>query len=101
MFEGERDPEEVDLIDLFLVMWKRKYGMMTLFFVSVIVGSLHAFFIAPKIYSVKATFMPLKSERGLPSGLGTFASFVGISGVQTGGDDINRFINILQRQTSL
>jgi len=89
----------VDWIDILEVIWKRKHGMIALFLVTVMVVSLYTFFIAPKIYFVKATLMPLKSEGGRFSGLETLALFAGIPGVQTGEDDINRFINILQSRT--
>ena len=100
MFEEEKIPEEDNYLIGFLeIVWKRKYQTLIVLVVSMAVGVWHTFFIAPEIYAVKATLMPLKPERALPSELRMLASVAGVAGIQTGDEDINRFINILQSRT--
>jgi tyrosine-protein kinase Etk/Wzc len=75
--------DEIDLVELFLVMWKRKWSIVLFTSIITILTALHQLYIAVPIYRSDCVILPLSSSGGgssLMSQLGGLASFVGVSG---------------------
>lgn len=87
----ELPDEEINLLDYWNVIWRRKYLLIALFIVSVIVTMIYSFQL-PKFYTSETLIMTSGSESG---GLGAALSALplagalgGITGVQTPADKI-------------
>ena len=84
-YEDEQE-EELSLLDIFSIVWRRKW---LIFILTVIFGSLGAYiaFTSPFIYRAECRITPPASGRGggLLSQLGGFADLLGVSGSASSG----------------
>jgi uncharacterized protein involved in exopolysaccharide biosynthesis len=72
--------DEIDLVELFLILWNRKFFIVGLSgFITVLVA-LHQLYIAVEIFKSDAKILPIKSSgsSGMLAQLGGLASFVGV-----------------------
>jgi len=77
--------EEISLIDLFLILWKRKFFI--LFLTSIFaVGSVFYALSVPNIYRSEALLVPnASSSSGISSSMGGLSSIAGIAGINLSG----------------
>ena len=90
------EEEELSLVDVFNILWRRKFLIIFLTFIFA-VGSLISALLSPVMYRAECRIMPPTSNSGRIAGmaaqLGGFADFVGIGGLSTTGSTL---IGILQ-----
>lgn len=79
MYPSEEE-DVINFLQLFTVLWRRKWLIATVMALFVLVGTAYAFLATP-IYRVETVLAPNESEQGssLPSGLGGLANLAGIT----------------------
>lgn len=73
--------DEIDLVELFLILWNRKLFIVGFSFLFTLLTALHQLYIAKEIFKSDAKILPTKSSgsSSMLSQLGGLASFVGMS----------------------
>ena len=73
--------DEIDLVELFLIIWNKKFTIISFTLLITILTALHQLYIAKEIFRSDCVILPVSSSGGggMLSQLGGLASFVGMS----------------------
>jgi uncharacterized protein involved in exopolysaccharide biosynthesis len=73
--------DEIDLVELFLIIWSKKFVIVGFTFFITLLTALHQLYIAKEIFRSDAVILPVNASGGggMLSQLGGLASFVGVS----------------------
>jgi uncharacterized protein involved in exopolysaccharide biosynthesis len=82
--------DEIDLRELFYVLWEGKWIMVSLTAFASIVGVIYSLSL-PNIYESKAMLVPVNSSSGISGALGSYSGLAGLAGISlpSGGDEGN------------
>ncbi|MBF0197948.1 MAG: hypothetical protein HQL32_09565 [Planctomycetes bacterium] len=73
--------DEIDLVELFLILWKKKFFIGSIAFIITLLTALHQLYIAKEIFKSDCVILPVSASNsgGMLAQLGGLASFVGAS----------------------
>ena len=82
--------DEIDLRELFYVLWEGKWIIISLTAFISIVGVIYSLSL-PNIYESKALLVPVNSSSGVSGALGSYSGLAGLAGINlgSGGDEGN------------
>ena len=72
--------DEIDLLELFLIVWKKRLFVVTLTSIFAIASVFYALSL-PNIYTSKSLLAPANKEEAIPSRLGGMSGLAGLAGV--------------------
>ena len=81
---------EIDLLELFHVLFKGKWIIVSMTAFASIIGVIYSLFL-PNIYESKALIVPVKSSSSISGALGSYSTLAGFAGINlpTPGDEGN------------
>ena len=93
--------DEIDLRELFYVLLKGKWIIVSLTAFVSIIGVIYSLLL-PNIYESKAMLVPVNSSSGISGALGSYSGLAGLAGISlpTGGDEGNS-VKAIQKISSL
>ena len=93
--------DEIDLRELFYVLLKGKWIIVSLTAFVSIIGVIYSLLL-PNIYESKAILVPVNSSSGISGALGSYSGLAGLAGISlpTGGDEGNS-VKAIQKISSL
>ena len=99
MQENQNYDDEIDLRELFSVLWRGKYFIIIFTMISLAAGSLYLRNLSSK-YSVSILLAPVQEEQSRPNfgGMGGFASLAGISLPNSNDSDFAKYEIMLKTQ---
>ncbi|MBL6855288.1 MAG: hypothetical protein ISQ88_02825 [Rhodobacteraceae bacterium] len=99
MQENQSYDDEIDLRELFSVLWRGKYFVIIFIAISLAAGSLYLRNVSSK-YSVSILLAPVQEEQSRPNfgGMGGFASLAGISLPNSNDSDFAKYEIMLKTQ---
>lgn len=88
--------DEINLLDYFQVIWKRKFLIIALVFITVLTTSVKSLFMT-NIYQSTAVITPISSKEGSGGGLSALAlQFGGLPGISLpGSSSVSEIVNLL------
>ena len=93
--------DEIDLRELFYVLLKEKWTIVSLTTFVSIVGVIYSLFL-PNIYESKAILVPVNSSSGISGALGSYSGLAGLAGISLpSGDDAGNSAKAIQKISSL
>ncbi|MBQ3402056.1 MAG: hypothetical protein IJG65_01595 [Synergistaceae bacterium] len=78
------EEQELSLIDIFSILWRRKWAIFFLTFVFGTIATIYAF-TSPFIYRAECRILPQQGGGGIASAFGGLAAFAGLSATATQG----------------
>ena len=92
-YPGQEDEDEIDLLELWSVLWQGRWFVAALSFVCVAIAVIAVMFILPEVYSSNAVILLTSKDEASPSRLQSLASRlpidVGLGDMSAGGESQN------------
>jgi LPS O-antigen subunit length determinant protein (WzzB/FepE family) len=93
--------DQIDLRELFYVLWEGKWIIVSLTAFISIVGVIYSLLL-PNIYESKALLVPVNSSNGTSGALGGYSSLAGLAGISLpSGSDEGNSVKAIQKISSL
>jgi len=93
--------DEIDLRELFNVILKGKWLIVSLTAFASIIGVIYSLLL-PNIYESKALLVPIKSSSSISGGLGGYSGLAGLAGISlTSGSDEGNTVKAIKKVSSL
>tara|TARA_B100000900_G_scaffold413594_2_gene437974 strand:- start:85 stop:1029 length:945 start_codon:yes stop_codon:yes gene_type:complete len=93
--------DEIDLLDLFNILWQGKWIIVSLTAFISIIGVIYSLLL-PNIYESKALLVPVESSSGISGALGSYSGLAGLAGINLPPDnDVGNSAKALQKINSL
>jgi uncharacterized protein involved in exopolysaccharide biosynthesis len=93
---------EIDLRELFYVLWEEKWIIVSLTAFVSIVGVIYSLLL-PNIYESKTMLVPVNSSSGISGAIGSYSGLAGLAGINlpSGGVDVGNSEKAIQKIDSL
>ena len=88
--------EEIDILNLIKVLWKRRYAIVFITFLAAITSVVYALSL-PNIYTSKSILAPTQFNESLKSQLGNYSSLAGFAGFNLGQESGSRTTEVIER----